>query len=206
MTHPNILDKRVQRSRKAFKDALCSLYAKKNIADISVSDIVKSSGYSRSAFYGQFFSKENFLISIVDDEIDIYTRAVTSLPWYQEDSECSPDIDYILPVSTKLAYHVYENQELYRIILSNKLFVNTVDYFCTKAHAELHRKVKIEYFKSVPYDKSLINFDLYYFVRVYDFLIVMKYWLKNDFCFTPEYIAEQEFLISPNKASIHKNW
>jgi len=82
---PEVTDK----TKRAFMDAFCELYAKKPIERISVQEIANSAGYNRSSFYQHFCDIYELL-----DYLESYVLA-SMLP-KQHDNKTSIQ-DFLLP-------------------------------------------------------------------------------------------------------------
>ena len=72
-TAPRSTDRRVQRTRRALRDALLSLLPERGWDDVSVQDICERADVGRSTFYGHFRDKDDLLLSgfeILHAELD----------------------------------------------------------------------------------------------------------------------------------------
>lgn len=59
--------------------ALIELMEEKPFSDISVTDIINRAGVARASYYRNFESKEEVLISLTDDIMDIFRKRVAQL-------------------------------------------------------------------------------------------------------------------------------
>ena len=62
----NIVDRRVQKTRKLLQDALIELVAEKGYESVSIREILDEANVGRSTFYAHFQDKEQLLHSILD--------------------------------------------------------------------------------------------------------------------------------------------
>lgn len=69
-------DRRVRRTRKLIQDALFSLMQEYPYAKIRISQITARADISRSTFYLHYQTKEELLLSVVDEIIDQYFKAI----------------------------------------------------------------------------------------------------------------------------------
>ena len=60
-------DRRVRRTRKRLQDALIHLLRQKLLAKIQIKEIVEEADVSRTTFYQHFETKEQLLMSLMDD-------------------------------------------------------------------------------------------------------------------------------------------
>lgn len=66
----NDIDPRVQRSKKAFVQALIEQLKTKSLEEIKISDIADQAGYNRSTFYTHFTSKQELYEYLIDDFVN----------------------------------------------------------------------------------------------------------------------------------------
>ena len=62
----NVVDRRVQKTRKLLQDALIELVAEKGYESVSIQEILDKANVGRSTFYAHFQDKEQLLHSILD--------------------------------------------------------------------------------------------------------------------------------------------
>ena len=65
-------------TREAIRDALYILMRKKDFNDIRITEIIKKSGVSRSAFYRNFKSKEDILYDTLDELDRVINQGMTN--------------------------------------------------------------------------------------------------------------------------------
>lgn len=106
----------MQRSKKALKQSLAELIKKKSVLSITVSDIVENAGYSRGAFYSHYNSKEDFLMSIIDEEILKYIDIVHDSI---KDVHAKDSANWVYNVTLNLFEH-------YTIIRKSRYNVNNI--------------------------------------------------------------------------------
>jgi AcrR family transcriptional regulator len=176
-------DRRVMRSKKAIKQSLAELCKTKSALFITVSDIVENAGYSRGTFYAHYNSKEDFFISIIDEEINDYIKVVFGALGNTTGAKVEDDI-FISVLS--LFEHVYENRVLYYVILSDKLLSQTTDYFCNKVSGAIHASLDF------TVNDSSIDLDIMSYAKINHYLCLIKYWMNNDFKYSAQYMAEQD--------------
>lgn len=176
------VDKRISRTELAFKKALIDLCNQKDFASISISELVENSGYSRSAFYSRFESKDLFIKKLVDDEVEIYVKlSIESITKKGRVSE---------KTILALFQHVYQNKDLYTLIfgtsrVQQSVYVLTEEYFAEKAFEQIKAR---DIVKKLREDA---NAELYNWITLNQFFSLIKFWIKHDFMYTPEYMAKQ---------------
>src|SRR3972149_751590 len=62
----NVLDRRVQKTRKLLQDALIELVAEKGYESVTIQEILDKANVGRSTFYSHFQDKDQLLHSILD--------------------------------------------------------------------------------------------------------------------------------------------
>lgn len=193
-TEKNV-DKRIQRSKLAFRDALVKLLKQKNSDDISVTDIIDCAGYSRGTFYAYYRDKDDFILSVLNDEINTYVGII-----YGTISEKRSITfgDSIYEPALNFFQYVYENREVYKLIFNVNIHEVTLDYFCEKAFNEFIEKIDIELMESAP----TMDMDFYFYSYTYLYMVFVKFWIKNDFKYSPQYMAEQVTILNTKK--VHK--
>ena len=60
--------------RKKITDALFALMKDRNIADITVTEIIELAGVARASFYRNYSSKENVLMVLIHAAFDVFTE------------------------------------------------------------------------------------------------------------------------------------
>lgn len=182
------IDKRIQRSKKALINALIELMSENDPLSISISDIVNQAGYSRATFYAHYGSKEEFFSDIIYSEAQTHANIL-----FETAVDLKEDTDYLQVASAgvlRLFRHVYQRKELYEIILSDRLYGYTTDYFC-----ELIVKAISENYEYTLID-DIENYEMYSYTSTAFQLATIKYWMKDHFKFSPEYMErETRFLI-----------
>lgn len=176
----NSVDKRISRTEAAFKKALIELLQTKEFAAISISDLTKKSGYSRSAFYQRFETKDEFLRKVVDDEVRRYLNV--SVEAIQNGKVTSESI-------SALFSHVYSYKDFYSLIFkgNNSNHMLTEEYFVSTAHKLFMSMGKLK----TNNDNEEFDLDLFIYVSIREYLSYIKYWVLTDFKYSAEYIAKQ---------------
>lgn len=189
------VDKRIQRSKLAFREALIKLLKQKSSDNISVKDIIDCAGYSRGTFYAYYRDKDDFILSVLSDEINSYVEIIYGTISKNNSITFG---DSIYEPALNFFQYVYENREVYKLIFNVNIHESTLDYFCEKAYNEFIQKIDIELLESSP----TMDIDFYFYSFTYLYMIFVKYWIKNDFKYSPQYMAEQVTILNTKK--VHK--
>ncbi|MEO1286429.1 MAG: TetR/AcrR family transcriptional regulator [Chloroflexota bacterium] len=120
MVNKNALDPRVRRTRKLLQDALIELLHKRPISKIQIKEIAQQAGMSRHAFYSNFETKEDLLLSYCDDVI---------FPIQREVFEKAIAADYLdlEEINIAMFSHWEEHRDVLRWVMemdNNSLFLN----------------------------------------------------------------------------------
>lgn len=74
-----IMDKRKEnnmRVKRKITDALFLLMSEKSLADIHITELVKKAGVARASFYRNYSSKENVLVTLIQDILDEFREEI----------------------------------------------------------------------------------------------------------------------------------
>lgn len=104
------LDRRVQRTRDALRDALITLLEERGWDDINIQDLCELANVGRSTFYLHFQNKEELLVGGFDD-----LRAGLCAQSMQRKTETDA-----MPFVRGLIEHVYEQRNLFKSIIGRR--------------------------------------------------------------------------------------
>ena len=191
-------DKRFIRAEAAFEDALIRLCQSKRAAELTVSELVDTAGYSRSAFYSHYENMEDFIQSLIKREVNFFIAALDYFPPYT--TQMSRLEEASIQADTELFTHVYENQALYALLLHDKLMDNTVDNIISGVVEYLLSCitwVKDGVFESQGRKWTIQNLygslDLSLIFRVFIsvYFSLIQYWESTGYQYAPRYLAIQ---------------
>lgn len=171
------------RSVHAFENAFLLLLEERECNKISVSDILEKSGYSRTAFYSNFLDKKDFIEKILYAEVANHVHGIYDVLLKQPNKLFDGAI--YLP-ALNLYRHVYEQRSLYHALLAGKIDAwdnNRFALECGRYFEELVRVHSTEY--------PNFNYSLYNYVETFWYINYISYWDMQNYCYTPEYMAEQ---------------
>lgn len=104
------LDRRVQRTRYALRDALISLLEERGWDDINIQDLCERANVGRSTFYLHFQNKEELLVGGFND-----LRA-----WLCAQPATAKTTVTAMPFVRGLIEHVHEQRNLFRAIIGKR--------------------------------------------------------------------------------------
>ena len=182
--------KKQSRARLAFYEAFLELLAQQNYSNISISDIVSVSGYSRSAFYSNFADKDDMLQQL----LDYYTLAYVHSTYdaYQDKHDQINGSLYLPFIS--IFDIAYKCRKFYHQLFNNRLpNCNILDF----------HKASITYFRQafkIRFKDWSTEFDweMYWFVNGMNILNYIRFWDLHDWNFSSEYMAVNASLLMPN--------
>jgi AcrR family transcriptional regulator len=124
MQKTNKLDRRVQRTRQALRNALLELIQEKEYDSISVEEITQRANLGRATFYLHYKDKEDLLVDEFNERVNERARIISEIPF----SAWLPDLENPdqttenkpAPPLLMAFQHVANNADLYRILLKNE--------------------------------------------------------------------------------------
>jgi AcrR family transcriptional regulator len=108
---PSADDRRVQRTRRALREALVALLLERGWDGFSVQDVCDRADVGRSTFYTHFADKEELVAGSFDD-LGRFLRAHREPP--------GPGADRVLPFARGLIEHALEQRRLFLALVGKK--------------------------------------------------------------------------------------
>ncbi len=173
--------KKETRSKKAFCETLIALSKKKSLQNITISELSKISGYSRGSFYAQFESLEDFVRTIVEDEIQEYVQTTAKIRSTPSDAGEYPIASFLA-----LFEYIYSKKDLYSFIFTTTVPSNIAHYFSEETFSRLPA-IELEFSDTLPD----VDSNFYNYISSYVQKACIMYWIKHDFDWTPKKMAEQ---------------
>ena len=147
-----------EKTRQAFIDVFCGLYAQKPIEKISVKEIADNSGYNRSTFY-QYFSDIYELLDFVETDLLNYIKEELS-----KEEESSDTFQNMI--------HCFEEDS--RLSALNALFG---DYGSTRFLERLKREIPVEKWALLlPENGAAIPYLIEFYISTV--LSMLKFWFR----------------------------
>ncbi len=177
-------DRRIQRSRLALKQAFQQMLQDTPLTGVTVSGIAAKADVCRGTFYKHFDTKEALYQEVVDDVLD---DLVASYRYpYQNRTVFLPA--ELTPGSIQLFEHVYRHRDFYRaVVLSGAipgfqekmcqvLRETAADDLAASDHAAFQPELAAAYFSQALFGLT-------------------AEWIRGNFMYSPEYMAEQLLLL-----------
>lgn len=120
MPKKNKIDRRIQRTKQALRNALLELIKEKGYDSISVEEITRRADLSRATFYLHYKDKEDLLVEEFHEIVNERARTISNIPF----SAWLPDLENpenkLAPPLLMAFQHVANHADLYLIILKNE--------------------------------------------------------------------------------------
>lgn len=171
------------RSVRAFETAFFSLLEEHECGKISITDILEKSGYSRTAFYSNYLDKKDFIEKTLHAEVANHVHGIYDVILEHPNSLFDGAI--YLPAQN-LFRHVYERRNLYHALLAGKIEDWDNNRFASECGKCFEALVRVH-----PAEFPQLNYSLYNYIETFRYINYIAYWDSQNFCYTPEYMAEQ---------------
>lgn len=171
------------RSVRAFEHAFFSLLEEQACSKISITDILERSGYSRTAFYSNFLDKKDFIEKTLTAEVICHVHCIYDII-LEQPTALFDGLTYLPALN--LFRHVYEQRSLYHALLAGQIEGWDNQRFATECGVLFSDLVRVH-----PHDYPSLNYPLYNYVETFRYINFITFWDAENFCYTPEYMAEQ---------------
>ena len=201
----NVLDRRVQKTRKLLQDALIELVAEKGYESVSIREILDKANVGRSTFYAHFQDKDQLLHSILDRLSELFEQHKERLLDATRNLGNADNTDLILGLSPTLSLFQFvgQNHRFFKAMLGNRgygIFAKPVyDYVFAHVHgiftkpihdnafAHLHESFKMLR-SHEKYGSLESEIAAHYFVSA--LMGILVWWVEKDMPCKPEEIDE----------------
>jgi AcrR family transcriptional regulator len=186
-------DRRIQRTRQSLRTALFELIKEKGYDAISIEEITERANVGRATFYLHYKDKEDLLLDEFSEMANEKVQVLSDVPfaaWLQsEEDSAHPGAEKPAPPLLVVFEHIYENSELYYILLKSEKSSRVVErirkistesivkFMETKAKTEpisLQFKVPMEFFAAF-FSGALLS--------------TVDWWLEEEMRHTPREIT-----------------
>lgn len=124
MHKKNRPDRRIQRTRRALRQALLDLIKEKGYDSIAVEEITQRANLGRATFYLHYKDKEDLLIDIFSELANERVHALAEIPfsqWLPSIENPDQPVEYKpSPPFLMVFQHIADHAELYRILLKSE--------------------------------------------------------------------------------------
>ena len=177
------MDKRTEKTLDSIYEAFTYLVNNKDYDDITIQDILDKSNVGRSTFYCHFKTKNDLLLKISQDIFDhVFSHSLQEEKSHDFSKDNFFDYKHLI---THILYHIKDEKELIKGILLSKGNNLFLDEF--KKHLY---KFSNQYYNNYPYNNNIIPLELKKALLVDNFIVILKYWIDDDFNETPEKLTE----------------
>jgi AcrR family transcriptional regulator len=183
-------DRRVNRTRRALKDALCDLILEKGYEHVTVGDVLDRADVGRSTFYAHFVDKDDLLMALLGD-LDV--PAPDTSGWTEDD----PAFGWTL----ELFRHLGSGKRLFRAVASSQSSAlaraETIRRLEVLAQAELsrlHAARKLDPFRLSMMTRFLCG----------TFIGFMDWWMREENDHLPAEVVDHAFrsLVLPGVSNV----
>lgn len=174
------MDKRIIKTEQSVYKAMTSLLNVKDFSKITIEDILNEASISRSTFYAHYKTKEEVLNSLLNHIFDhVFSHSLEEE--HTHDFSKSDIFDYI-HLFTHILYHLHDEKDLVKAILSNS--TNELFYAYMRNHLKPISTMVVSQVTSKD-----IPLGLHIDQITESFIITINYWFKTDFNDSPEKIT-----------------
>lgn len=172
-------DRRLLRTKRAFKEALLFLLKHKKFVDITVTDLVKTAGVTRASFYNHYSGKDDLLNTLLSEKNQELIHA------YKEPVlKHKPFIlNRLSPSEVRLFHHIFNNTDYYTTILNSDLAP-----IAENQMFESFKKINIE---ALKVNNRMIRSDFIASYLSYAIVGLITEWIREGYKYTPEFMSEQ---------------
>lgn len=176
-------DPRVQRTKRAFEEALLSLLNEEEFDKITVSALAEAANLNRATFYLHYTDKEDLLESYLTKSIEELKRNAI-IP----QAEFSFDASKPHPLFVRVFEYLENNYKFFKIMLArdedSPILYSVIDIIESFVDSSNEKMIQ----RGVGFEVE-INLSKTFFTHA--FLGSMIWWLKNDMPYSPKHMALQ---------------
>ena len=177
MTTEERQDRRVRRTKQRLHTALMSLIVEKGYDKITVQDLIDRADVGRSTFYAHYETKDDLLISSLD-------QLPSDIELHSTDDPSAADA--ILP-SLGVFLHVAENHRQIRALIGGRGIdlarPAALDALTERARSAIERRAAAGEQTEIPPDVRAAFF-------AGSLMAIITWWLDNDMPYPPEKMAD----------------
>ncbi len=171
------------RGAKAIREAMQALLWERSYEDITVSDIIVRSTYSKSCFYQNYCDKLDVVEQIMQEEAFLYVQELISgMNHYMGITD---EIKYNYHISLKTFQYIKNKQKFYSMLFDEKIPTMGLDYFCDLAIKNFKQMEKFQINSDCPKEEL----DFFEYCNTNLVLRYIQFWKLHDFQETPEQMA-----------------
>jgi len=178
----NIVDRRVERTKRDLKEAFLDLSITNSTYEITIKEITNHANYNRATFYAHYQDKESLVNEIIEDALNGLIQAIQ----FSYPQISILNLQQLPLASVKIFEYIYKNRSTFSILLNQNKFPKFQEQFC-------HTIIKLLKYDSqyvTPAFKKLDR-EVWEYAEAYALYGMLDYWAKNEFKQTIEYMNIQ---------------
>lgn len=160
-------DIRVIKTKKAIRDATLFLLAKKNIDDISITELATTAQINRKTFYNYYQNIHQVIDEIENETVEKFASAIKATDWFDGN-----ELDF-RKVFFCVTESVRDNMEFFRYLLN----ISKTSVVIVKVETTLKEKAKNYFKKYLDIDDAILTMTIDYVVS--GMFSVFRRWLQN---------------------------
>lgn len=177
------MDKRQIKTQNAIYEAFAKVLENKPYSKLTIEDILKESGTSRSTFYAHYKTKDELLNSILNGIFDhVFSHTLTEEATHDFSKESILDYHHLI---THIFYHLHDDKRLIQAILKSEgksIFIENM-----KNHLAPLSNIIVK--DNLVKNKELPT-ELHKAMVTDTFVLAIDYWFTNDCKESPEVITD----------------
>lgn len=174
-----------QTTEKSLKYAFIDLIIESHYAEqITISEITNRADLNRGTFYIYFKDKEDLLENLYDDAIAGLYNALHT-PYINVEKV---DLNRIVPSTRLIFEHIEEHKKLFKALDKINTFPDIYMRFEKMSEDLFTTKILFEHEEKDVFE---VNYDMFISYQIHATLGVIKYWIKNNFVYSADYMSEQ---------------
>lgn len=178
----NKQDRRVKRTKKDLRDAFLSLTKQKDIAQITVKEIIEKADYNRTTFYVHYADK----LDLMDDFMKVNIAGIIEAIRTPYRENKSIDLSTIQDNALLFIDYIYENQQTFEILFNKQHFFSFEEEL-TKAILQINLE---DVFIDDPIFEN-IDKEIYFRMHTKALIGLIEYWIHSDFSKDINFIKTQ---------------
>lgn len=179
------------RAEAAFFNAFIELLKIKSFNEITASEIIRHSGYSRSGFYKLFYDKYALADQLVSSLAAAYAETLSRNMIELRDTQ-----DFTYHYAVRMLRFAKERKEIFKLIFSGALPGGGQEEFCQKAIKAFH---EVGNFDLIT-DNQQISEEFFDYISTHHFFDYIKYWNSTDYQESEEELARQILFLQNHMA------
>ncbi len=173
------IDRRIQRTEQALREAMMSLIVEKGYGAISVQDILDRANMGRSTFYAHYRDKRDLLISGFKSILDDLEEEFARVTIHQSDPE---------KAGIEICLFLFEQADKHRVLFRSMTGKKGGEEIHQVAQEYLTHIIKDHFSRHYPYPSSRCPLDLLVNYTMSSFLVVLGWWLEQSETISPQEI------------------